>query len=89
MKYIIPFQPCAQLMIYHTVQFNSAYPHKNICVFFFSGSIECGSKSIVSVSVECCSCLVGTGFSRAIKGSMARRSTNNSMSAMMAVSDEN
>ena len=55
----------------------------------FSGSIECGSKSIVSVSVECCSCLVGTGFSRAIKGSMARRSTNNSMSAMMAVSDEN
>lgn len=58
------------------------------CVVF-SGSIECGSKSIVSVSVECCSCLVGTGFSRAIKGSMARRSTNNSMSAMMAVSDEN
>jgi hypothetical protein len=53
----------------------------------FSGSIECGSKSIVSV--KCCSCLVGTGFSRAIKGSMARRSTNNSMSAMMAVSDEN
>jgi hypothetical protein len=38
-----------------------------LCVFF-SGSIECGSKSIFSVSVECFSCLVGTGFLRAIKG---------------------
>ena len=47
MKYIIQFQSCAQLIIYHTVQFNTAYPHKNnLCCGGISVWVE-GITSLV------------------------------------------
>jgi hypothetical protein len=45
-KYIIQSQSCAQLMIYHTVQVNTAYPHKNnLCC----GRISVWAEGITSL----------------------------------------